>query len=128
MKSQTIDAPAGPFADNSGFTVAESAQFIVLFDDQLALETGANIYGAVNDVFVNADGHKKSITGPGFGNYLTMSKAVAATRNVIGEQRLREATFVQAHGTGTPQNRVTEAAILNKVASTFGLKNGLWLQ
>jgi len=112
-----------PFANNSGFTVAESAQFIVLFDDQLALETGANIYGAVNDVFVNADGHKKSITGPGLGNYLTMSKAAAATRNVIGEQSLREATFVQAHGTGTPQNRVTEAAILNKVANTFGISN-----
>lgn len=112
-----------PFANNSGFTVAESAQFIVLFDDELAIETGANIYGAINDVFVNADGHKKSITGPGLGNYLTMAKAAAATKNVIGEQRLREATFVQAHGTGTPQNRVTEAAILSKVAGNFGISN-----
>lgn len=112
-----------PFANNSGFTVAESAQFIVLFDDELALETGANVYGAVNDVFVNADGHKKSITGPGLGNYLTMAKATAATRNIIGERRLQEATFVQAHGTGTPQNRVTEAAILNKVADTFGIEH-----
>lgn len=112
-----------PFAENSGFTVAESAQFIVLFDDELALETGANIYGAANDVFVNADGHKKSITGPGLGNYLTMAKAAAATRNIIGEDRLRNATWVQAHGTGTPQNRVTEAAILNKVAATFGISD-----
>ena len=111
-----------PFADNAGFTVAESAQFVVLFDDQLVLETGANVYGAVNDVFVNADGYKKSITGPGPGNYLTMGKAVAATRNVIGEQRLRQATWVQAHGTGTPQNRVTEAAILDRIAETFGIR------
>ncbi len=111
-----------PFAQNSGFTVAESAQFIVLFDDELALETGANIYGAVNDVFINADGHKKSITGPGLGNYLTMAKATAATRNVIGAARLQEASFVQAHGTGTPQNRVSEAAILNKVAATFAIE------
>lgn len=110
-----------PFAENSGFTVAESAQFIVLFDDELALETGAEIYGAINDVFVNADGHKKSITGPGLGNYLTMAKAAAATRNVIGQQGLKRATFVQAHGTGTPQNRVSEAAILNKVASSFDI-------
>ncbi|MCG8415774.1 MAG: beta-ketoacyl synthase, partial [Pseudomonadales bacterium] len=112
-----------PFAENSGFTVAESAQFIVLFDDQLAMETGANVYGAVNDVFVNADGHKKSITGPGLGNYLTMAKATSATKNIIGEERLRHATWVQAHGTGTPQNRVTEAAILNKVAGTFGISD-----
>ena len=111
-----------PFAQNSGFTVAESAQFIVLFDDELALETGAAIHGAVNDVFVNADGHKKSITGPGLGNYLTMAKAAAATRNIIGAKRLQEASFVQAHGTGTPQNRVSEAAILNRVAEAFEIR------
>lgn len=111
-----------PFAQNSGFTVAESAQFIVLFDDALAMETGASVYGSINDVFINADGHKKSITGPGLGNYLTMAKAAAATRNIIGQQGLENASFVQAHGTGTPQNRVSEAAILNKVAHSFGIE------
>ena len=30
-------------------------------------------------------------------------------------------TFVQAHGTGTPQNRVTESHILNTVAKTFDI-------
>lgn len=112
-----------PFGDNSGFTLAESAQFIVLFDDELALETGASIYGSVNDIFVHADGFKKSITGPGMGNYLTMAKALAATKNVIGEERLRHHTFVQAHGTGTPQNRVTESEILSKLAQTFGIES-----
>lgn len=112
-----------PFGDNSGFTLAESAQFIVLFDDELALETGASIYGAVNDIFVHADGFKKSITGPGMGNYLTMAKALAATKNVIGEERLRHHTFVQAHGTGTPQNRVTESEILSRLAQTFGIES-----
>jgi acetoacetyl-[acyl-carrier protein] synthase len=111
-----------PFAQNSGFTVAESAQFIVLFDDALAMETGASVYGSINDVFINADGHKKSITGPGLGNYLTMAKAAAATRNIIGQQGLEKASFVQAHGTGTPQNRVSEAAIVNKVAQSFGIE------
>lgn len=47
-----------PFSSNKGFTLAESAQFIVLFDDALAMEMGATIYGAVSDVFVNADGYK----------------------------------------------------------------------
>ncbi len=112
-----------PFSDNSGFTIAESAQFIVLMDDKLALETGATIYGGVNDVFVNADGYKKSITGPGLGNYITLSKAAAATANIIGEKRLSEASFVQAHGTGTPQNRVTESEILSTVAKAFGIES-----
>lgn len=111
-----------PFADNAGFTLAESAQFIVLFDDELAMELGANILGAVNDIFVNADGFKKSIAGPGLGNYITMAKAAAATRNIIGEQGLQHRSFVQAHGTGTPQNRVTESHILSQVAINNGIE------
>lgn len=110
-----------PFGNNVGFTLAESAQFIVLFDDALALELGAHIHGAVNDVFVNADGHKKSIASPGVGNYLTVARAAAATRAVLGEESLRKRSFVQAHGTGTPQNRVTESAIFSDVAKQFGI-------
>ena len=112
-----------PFGDNAGFTLGESAQFVVLCDDTLAMELGANIHGAVNDVFVNADGHKKSISSPGAGNYITMAKAMAATANVIGEQGLRERSWVQAHGTSTPQNRVTESHIFSTLAGAFGIKH-----
>jgi acetoacetyl-[acyl-carrier protein] synthase len=112
-----------PFGSNIGFTLAESAQFIVLFDDALAVELGATIYGSVNDVFINADGYKKSIASPGVGNYLTVAKATAATRAVLGEDSLRTRTFVQAHGTGTPQNRVTESAIFSDVTQHFGIRN-----
>lgn len=112
-----------PFGNNIGFTLAESAQFIVLFDDALALELGATIHGSVNDVFINADGFKKSIASPGVGNYLTVAKAAAATRAVLGDEALRHRTFVQAHGTGTPQNRVTESAIFTEVARHFGIRN-----
>lgn len=111
-----------PFGNNIGFTLAESAQFVVLFDDTLALELGATIHGSVNDVFINADGFKKSIASPGVGNYLTVAKAAAATRAVLGEHSLRQRTFVQAHGTGTPQNRVTESAIFAEVARHFGIE------
>ncbi len=112
-----------PFADNCGFTIAESAQMVVLFDDALAMELGASVYGAATDVFVNADGHKKSISGPGVGNYITMAKAAAAVRAIIGEKGLRHGGFVQAHGTGTPQNRVTESEILSRTADMFGIED-----
>jgi acetoacetyl-[acyl-carrier protein] synthase len=112
-----------PFGNNAGFTLAESAQCIVLFDDELALELGANIHGAINEVFVNADGFKKSIASPGLGNYISMAKAVAATRNVIGDEGLRRRSYVQAHGTGTPQNRKTESHILHQIAATYGIEN-----
>jgi acetoacetyl-[acyl-carrier protein] synthase len=111
-----------PFSSNCGFTISESAQFIVLFDDSLALELGAQIHGSVPDVFVNADGFKKSISGPGIGNYLTIAKTLAAAESILGSDSIRQRSFVQAHGTSTPQNRVTESHILNETAKVFGIE------
>lgn len=111
-----------PFSTNAGFVMAESAQFLVLMDDALALSLGATIYGSVPDVFVNADANKKSISAPGIGNMITVAKAAAMFEHLLGRHGLAE-TFVQAHGTGTPQNRVTESAILNQVAAHFGISD-----
>ena len=112
-----------PFAENCGFTIAESAQMVVLFDDELALQLGATVLGAATDVFVNADGYKKSISGPGVGNYITMAKAVAQARALVGAGALRSGGLVMAHGTGTPQNRTSESAILSQTAGAFGIDN-----
>jgi acetoacetyl-[acyl-carrier protein] synthase len=111
-----------PFSTNCGFTIAEAAHYVILMDDELALELGATVYGAVTDVFVNADGYKKSISSPGIGNYITVTKSLAAARAVVGEEALRRRSFVQAHGTSTPQNRVTESHILNESAKVFGIE------
>jgi len=112
-----------PFGENCGFTMGEGAQFIVLMDDALALEMGANILGSVADVFINADGYKKSITAPGPGNYITMAKSVALAEQVLGKEALQERSFILAHGSSTPQNRVTESLIYHKVAECFDIKN-----
>ena len=111
-----------PFAENCGFTAAEGSQFIVLMDHDLALELGAEIYGAVTDVQVHADGYKKSISSPGVGNYVTFAKAVSRAVSEFGAETVRHKSFVQAHGTGTPQNRVTESQILATVARAFGIE------
>jgi acetoacetyl-[acyl-carrier protein] synthase len=112
-----------PFAENCGFTIAEGAQFVVLMDDALALELGATVHGAVTDVLVHADGYKKSISSPGIGNYITCAKAVARAMKEFGEDSVRRRSFIQAHGTGTPQNRVTESQILNGIAGAFGIES-----
>mgnify|MGYP000381746701 CR=1 FL=1 len=112
-----------PFGENCGFTMAESSQYIVLMDDELAMELGADIHGAVTDVFVNADGFKKSISSPGAGNYVTMAKAVAAARAMLGDEAVQKHSFVQAHGSSTPQNRVTESNIFDTVAKAFSIKD-----
>jgi acetoacetyl-[acyl-carrier protein] synthase len=111
-----------PFGNNCGFTMAESAQVVVLMDDALALALGAPILASAPFVGVRADGAKKSISGPGAGNYLTVAEAVAALRAILGDERLGRRGMVQAHGTGTPQNRVTESTLLSKVARAFGVK------
>ncbi|MBS7662403.1 beta-ketoacyl synthase [Pseudomonas lalucatii] len=111
-----------PFGDNCGFTLAEACQFVVLMDDELALELGADIHGAVPDVFINADGFKKSISAPGPGNYLTMAKAVASAVQLLGIDAVRQRSFVHAHGSSTPANRVTESELLDRIAATFAIE------
>ncbi|MEC9247917.1 MAG: beta-ketoacyl synthase [Pseudomonadota bacterium] len=110
-----------PFGENCGFTLGESGQYFVLMDDALAIELGANIHGSLLPVFVSADGFKKSISAPGPGNYITLAKAVSAAQNVFGSKIVRKRSFLQAHGSSTPQNRVTESRVFDTVAKAFDI-------
>ena len=112
-----------PFGDNCGFTIGESSQFIVLMSDRLAIETGAQIYASVPDVYVHADGYKKSISAPGVGNYLTLGKAASMVEKLLGSEALQQHSMIQAHGTSTPQNRVTESHVLNEVGKAFNIND-----
>jgi len=112
-----------PFGNNCGFTIGESAQCIVLMDDALVVEMGAKVMASVADVFVNADGFKKSITAPGPGNYITMAKSVALVQSILGKESLQQRSFILAHGSSTPQNRVTESLIYDRIATSFDIDN-----
>lgn len=112
-----------PFGENCGFTIGEASQYFILMDDALALELGAPCLGSITDVFVDADGTKKSITAPGPGNHISMAKAVAAACAVAGREAVQNHSFVLAHGSSTPQNRVTESQIFDQVASVFGIED-----
>jgi acetoacetyl-[acyl-carrier protein] synthase len=50
-----------------------------------------------------------------------MAKSAALAKGIFGNDISN--TFVMAHGTGTPQNRVTESHIMNEVAKTFKIEN-----
>ncbi|MDY0070965.1 MAG: beta-ketoacyl synthase [Porticoccaceae bacterium] len=112
-----------PFCDNAGFVIGESSQYLILMDDALAVELGAEIHGAVPGVFIDADGIKKSISSPGPGNYITVAKAAGLVRSVLGEEAIRRRSMMFAHGSSTPQNRVTESLIFDRVAAAFGIDN-----
>lgn len=122
---ETIDyrRASRPFGKNCGFTIGESSQYFILMDDALAMELGAPCLGAIADVFVDADGTKKSITAPGPGNHVSMSKAVATAVAVAGKDRVQTQSFVMAHGSSTPQNRVTESQIFDQVAAAFDIRD-----
>ena len=112
-----------PFCDNAGFVIGESSQYLILMDDALAVALGADIHGAVPGVFIDADGIKKSISSPGPGNYITVAKASGLVRSVLGEEAIRHRSMMLAHGSSTPQNRVTESLIFDRVAAAFGIDN-----
>lgn len=111
-----------PFGENIGMVLGESAQFIILMDEELALEVGAEIYASILAVASHADGFKSSISGPGVGNYITLAKCVSVADELLGSESLRNETYVHAHGTGTPANRTSESHIIDKVARTFGIE------
>lgn len=110
-----------PFGQNCGFTLAEATQYVVLMDDALAVELGADIHGAVPEIFINADGVKKSISAPGIGNYISFSKAVSAAIEVVGKDCVQKHSFVHAHGSSTPANRTTESELIDRVATAFDI-------
>ena len=112
-----------PIGENIGMVMGESAQFVILMDEDIALELGAKIYASVQAVASHADGFKKSISGPGIGNYITLAKCVAEASKQLSSKSLKNETYVHAHGTGTPANRTSESHVLDEIAKVFGIKS-----
>lgn len=112
-----------PFCDNAGFVMGESSQYVILMDDELAIELGADILAAIPGVYMDADGIKKSISSPGPGNYLTFAKSMGLCKAILGDEGLRRHSWIMAHGSSTPQNRVTESLIFDRLASVFDIHN-----
>lgn len=123
LKEPRYSLACRPFGDNCGFTMGESAQFAILFSAEFALLTGANVLGALPGVYSHADAYKKSISSPGIGNYLSLGRAVSLAESVVGAKVVQNASYVHAHGTGTPQNRVTESHVINEIAKAKGVRN-----
>ena len=109
-----------PFGDNCGLILGESAQFSIVTTLDFAIEIGADILCAVPEIFINADGIKKSISSPGIGNYITMAQAFSKSKKDITELKN---SLIIAHGTGTFQNRSTESDVISKTANSLKVKD-----
>ena len=88
----------------------------------LALELGLNIHGAALSSHIHADGYKKSISGPGAGNYLTVGKVFNEIHEHFGKEAMNK-IFFHAHGTSTPQNRESESHIISSMSKAFSIQS-----
>jgi len=52
-----------------------------------------------------------------------MAKSVALATSIVGADSVSNHSFILAHGSSTPQNRVTESLIYDRVATNFNINN-----
>ncbi len=112
-----------PFGqDRLGFVIGEGSFAMLLADRELARELGLPARGLVCDVAAHSDGWKKSISGPGIGDYPCLHGILSTVSRHFGIDALRKRSFVSAHGSSTPQNGITEARLYREYAEAFGIE------
>ena len=110
---QALDRrPCRPFdRDRAGLTLGEGAAMFVFEDWDRARARGARILGEFVSYGASADAHHITQPRPdGAGAILAMRRALAE-----GGVDAAEVDYVNAHGTGTPQNDVVETHAIKSV-------------
>jgi 3-oxoacyl-[acyl-carrier-protein] synthase II len=110
--------PCRPFdRDRRGMSIGEAAAFMVLEDAERCRARGGHSYGELLGGGVTTDAHHVTAPHPeGEGMIRAMTLALDAARvtaDKIG--------YVNAHGTGTPQNDRTEALAIRRVFGEGGV-------
>lgn len=104
--------PCRPFdAQRAGLNLGEGAAFVVMETEASARERGADIhawltgYGNACDAF-----HQTASSDNGEGAYRAMTEALE-----MAHLKPEDIGYVNAHGTGTPNNDLSESAALKRV-------------
>ena len=104
--------PCRPFdKDREGLTFGEGAGFLLLEEKEAALNRGAEIlaevvgYGAANEGFHDITPHPE-----GLGYIWAMERSLK-----VSGLKPEQINYINAHGTGTPQNDIAESIGINKV-------------
>lgn len=97
--------------DRAGINLGEGAAYLVIESESSAKARGAEILGELSGYANTCDAyHQTASSDNGDGAYLSMTKALA----MAGLQP-DEIDYVNAHGTGTPNNDITELAAMRRV-------------
>ncbi len=104
--------PCRPFdRDRRGMSIGEAAAFLVLEDAECCRARGGRVYASLLGAGMTTDAHHVTAPHPeGEGMIRAITQALEAARMGPGE-----VGYVNAHGTGTPQNDRTEALALRRV-------------
>lgn len=105
-------APCRPFdATRAGLNLGEGAAFVILESEASVKRRGVKPLGRLSGFGNACDAYHQTASSPeGVGAYLAMSEAVK--RSGIP---LEEIGYVNAHGTGTPDNDAAESAALRRL-------------
>ena len=106
--------PCRPFdATRAGLNLGEGASYLILENEEDALKRGAHIYGYIAGYGNTCDAHHQTASSPdGEGAYLAMKQALQMA-NITPEQ----VDYINAHGTGTPNNDLSESAAIRRLFS-----------
>ena len=108
--------PCRPFdASRSGLNLGEGAGYLVLESEDSAIARGAQILGYIGGYANACDAfHQTASSDNGEGAFLAMQGAI----NMAGLQP-SDIDYVNAHGTATPNNDLSESAALRRL---FGMR------
>ena len=104
--------PCRPFdATRAGLNLGEGAAFLILESETSMKRRGARSLGILSGFGNACDAfHQTASSENGEGAYLAMRKALA-----MAGLRPRDVGYVNAHGTGTPNNDASESAALRRI-------------
>ncbi|MFT4525035.1 MAG: 3-oxoacyl-(acyl-carrier-protein) synthase [Granulosicoccus sp.] len=97
--------------DRKGLNLGEGAAFLVLESEDSAKQRGANILGSITGCGNTNDAYHATASSPdGDGAYLSMTKALS-----MAGIKASEVDYINAHGTGTPNNDESESKAVDRV-------------
>ncbi len=104
-----------PFdATRSGLNLGEGAAYIVLEDEETAKMRGADILGYVAGYGNACDAYHQTASSPnGDGAFLAMQQAL-----LMAGVSPAQVDYINAHGTGTPNNDMTESRAMERLFGT----------
>jgi 3-oxoacyl-[acyl-carrier-protein] synthase-1 len=108
------DKPCRPFnKDRNGLNLGEGAGFIVLEAEELALKDSRRIFCELTGYANANDAYHQTASSPeGLGPYLAMKQALEMSGLIPDE-----IDYINAHGTGTDNNDLTEGIAIEKIFS-----------